>query len=162
MVRLAVSALVVIAVALTSGCGSDDPSEGEPAALSGAEYQASIMGTVADSANATSLYYDLVVRRRPQDECLELMGSFHREVEQLIERAAGLRAPRAVASIHARFVDAARESVGRVAEIESEVSAGELACGEELNDQLYGMPSTEEAEDAISDLEARGYFVFGR
>lgn len=161
MTRVAASVLALVSVALLYGCGSDDASETEPAALSEAEYQESIRGILTDSANASSIYFDLVVRQ-PQNECAELMVSFHREVEQLIERAGALQAPRAVASIHARFVDAAGESTDRVGEVESEIVAGELACGQELNDQLYGMPATEEAEDAISDLEDRGYVVFGR
>lgn len=159
--RLAASVLVLFSVALIYGCGSDDAPETVPAALSEAEYQEAIRGILTDSQDAGSLFFDLVVRQ-PHDECAELIVSFHRELEQLIERAAELRPPRALESIHARFVEAARESVGRVAEIESEVLAGELACGPKLNDQLYAMPSTEAAEDALSDLEDRGYVVFGR
>lgn len=121
----------------------------------------SIREILTDSARASSLYFDLVVRQ-PQDRCAELIAAFDREVGQLIERAAAMPAPRAVAPLHARLVDAARGSIDRVGELESEVVGGELACGQDLNDQLYGMPSTEEAEDAISDLEDRGYVVFGR
>jgi hypothetical protein len=90
-----------------------------------------------------------------------MMATFYGQVNDLVERVAALEPPSKVASIQGDFVKAARRSVERVGEIEDEVAAGEVSCGRQLNDLLYGMPSSDRAERAISGLEKHGYFVRG-
>ena len=90
-----------------------------------------------------------------------MMATFYDQVNDLVERVAALEPPADVASLQDRFVAAARRSVDQVGTIRDQVKAGEVSCGPELNDLLYGMPSSNQAERAISDLEKQGYFVFG-
>lgn len=155
--RRSILALAITAGALV-GCGGGD---NEAAPLSRAEYQAAIGSILQDSAAPTSLYTDLVVRSRPQGECASMMATFYDEVNDLVERVAALEPPADVASIQDEFVTAARQSVDQVGKIRDQVETGEVSCGQQLNDLLYGMPSSNQAERAISDLEKQGYFVFG-
>lgn len=90
-----------------------------------------------------------------------MMATFYDEVHDLVERVAALNPPADVASIQGEFVAAARQSVDEVGTIRGQVKAGEVSCGQQVNDLLYGMPSSDRAERAISDLEKQGYFVFG-
>lgn len=150
--------LAVLAVIL-AGCGSEAE---QPTPLSPSEYQAAIRDTLQDSRDADSLYLDLVVERRPRERCIELITSFHEEIAALIDRAAALEPPAEVAVIHQDFIAAAEQSVEGVGEAEARVRAGKLRCGDELNDVLYRMPSSEEARRAISRLEEQGFVVFGR
>jgi hypothetical protein len=126
-----------------------------------AEYQRAITGIVRDTAKPTRLYSKLVVRKRPVRECSRLMTDFYGEVYRLVERVAALDAPTNAAPIQADFLEAARQSVHRVATIDGKVRVGKVRCGRQLNDLLYGMPSTKRAERAIDRLERRGYRVFG-
>jgi hypothetical protein len=154
--RLAV-ALATVAVVL-AGCGGGDDQQ----RLSKSEYQAAIQEIVQDSAAPTGLYTDLVVGSRPQEECASMMRTFYEEVNDLVERVAALEPPTDVESIQEDFVSAARQSVDQVGEIRDRVEADEVSCGRELNDQLYGMPSSDQAVQAISGLEKQGYVVFGQ
>jgi hypothetical protein len=154
------AAVVSTAAVVLAGCGGgDDEQQGQ---LSKAGYQAAVQEIVQDSAAPTGLYTDLVVRSRPQEECANIMRTFYDEVNDLVERVAALEPPTDVRSIQDDFVFAARQSVDQVGEIRDQVEAGKVSCGQELNDQLYGMPSSDQADQAISELEKQGYVVFGQ
>jgi hypothetical protein len=145
----------VIVVLAIPACGAEDER------LSRDDYQAALIEIVEDSAEPTGLYTDLVVERLPEDECAGRLGTFEEQVDALVERVAALQPPAGVAEIHDEFVAHARESVERVGQVRMHVADGELSCGDELNDALYGMPSSNRAERAIARLEKHGYFVFG-
>ena len=151
--------LLAALAAILAGCGSEPE---ESRALSESEYQDAILEIVRDSADANSLYTDLVVKSRPTELCAELISSFHEEVADLVGTATALDPPPEVAAPHRDFVAAAERSVERVGQVEAKVRAGDLSCGDELNDALYRMPSSGRAEEAISRLEEQGYVVFGR
>jgi len=149
--------LVVLAVV---GCGNDDESRREP--LSKSEYQAALFEILGDSSAPTGHYFELVSRPRSNgEECAELMSTFHEELSDLVSDVAAIEPPPDVAAIQRDFLAAARRSVERVGEIDAAVAAGEVSCGRPLNDQLYGMASTEEAERAMGRLEQRGYALGG-
>jgi hypothetical protein len=124
-------------------------------------YQRAIWRIVNDAAEPTRLFTALVVRRRPVAECSRLMWDFTGRVGGLLDRVAGLDPPAAVAGIQREFLDAAWRSWRRLEEIGADVASGRVRCGQDLNDLIYGMPSTERAERAIARLERRGYRVFG-
>jgi hypothetical protein len=147
---------LALAVAV-SACGGEDGSD----ILSRDDYQAEILSIVEDSAEPTSTYTDLVVERLPADQCESLMATFEEQVDDLVERVAALQPPERIEAIHDDFVAAARDSVDRVGEIRTDVGAGEVECGQELNDMLNGMPSSDRADRLIARLEQNGYVVFG-
>ena len=80
------------------------------------------------------------------------------QIGDLVDRIAALRPPAQAEPAHDDFVAAARTSVDRIGTVRETVAAGKVSCGDELNRELYGMPSTAEAERAVPD-STRGYFV---
>jgi hypothetical protein len=124
-------------------------------------YQRAIWRLVSDTAEPTRLFTALVARRRPVAECSRLMRDFTRLVGLLLGRVAGLDPPPAVAGIQREVLDAAWSSWRRLEKIGGDVATGRVRCGHDLNDRIYGMPSTERAERAIARLQRRGYRVFG-
>jgi hypothetical protein len=125
------------------------------------EYQRAITRIVSDTSEPTRLFTELVVRQRPVAACSRLMWDFTGQVSRLLRRVAFLDPPPAVAGIQREFLRAARISSWRLQRIAGDVAAGRVRCGRDLNDRIYGMPSTERAERAIARLERRGYRVFG-
>jgi hypothetical protein len=124
-------------------------------------YQRAIWRIVSDTAKPTRMFTELVVRQRPVAACSRLMWDFTGQVGGLLERVARLDPPPAVAHVQREFLHAAWRSWRRLEKIGGAVTAGRLRCGQDLNDHIYGMPSTERAERAIARLERRGYRVFG-
>ncbi len=139
-----------------SGCGGSEEER-----LTKADYQAEILAVLEDSTEPSGLYYDLVVEPLPRQQCADGVARLEDRVGELIERVAGLRPPAEVEAAHDDFIAAARTSVDRIGTVREEVAQGNVSCGDELNRELYGMPSTKEAERAIVRLERSGYFVFG-
>jgi hypothetical protein len=128
--------------------------------LSRAAYQRRIDAIVADTAGATALY-DHLAGRRSVRRCAQLMWSFTGEVGRLLERVAALDPPLVAAKIQRDFLAAAWRSWHRLERIAGRVAQGSVRCGAELNERIYGRPSTKRAERAIARLERRGYRVFG-
>ena len=126
-----------------------------------AEYQAEILAVAEDAAEPTALYTDLVVKPQPREKCAAGVATLEDQIGELVDRIAALRPPAQAEPAHDDFVAAARTSVDRIGTVRETVAAGKVSCGDELNRELYGMPSTTEAERAITRLERRGYFVFG-
>ena len=124
-------------------------------------YQRAIWRVLSDTTEPTRLFTALVVRRRPVAECSRLMRNFTGRVGQLLGRVAGLDPPPAVAGIQREFLVAAWSSWRRLEKIGGDVTTGRVRCGDDLNNRIYGMPSTERADRAIARLERRGYRVFG-
>jgi hypothetical protein len=124
-------------------------------------YQRAIARIVADTVEPTRLFDDLVATQRPVAECSRLMWDFTGSVGGLLERVSGLDPPPAAAVIQREFLDAAWRSWHRLERIGGDVAAGRTRCGQDLNDRIYGMSSTKQAERAIARLERRGYYVFG-
>jgi hypothetical protein len=105
---------------------------------------------------ATRLWGQMVIKARPPAECESLIRRFYSAVESGVEAAASLKPPSEVADMHKRFVAAARVSVGEVARVADRVGRGEVRCGRELHNALYGMSSTERAQGALADIERAG------
>jgi hypothetical protein len=111
---------------------------------------------------ATPLYDALVVGELTPEECAATAERFGRALEDIVDRAAALSPPAHVADIHGQFVVAAGKAVADVQKVLARVEAGELACGEPLNEAIYGLPATEAAEHLLSRIEAKGYVIFGQ
>ncbi len=156
----AVAVVASVTAVAACGCGGEEDSAGE-GRLTKAEYQAEILAVIEDSAEPTGLYTDLVVESRPPERCAEGVAALEDQVGGLIDRIAALRPPAEVQAVHADFIAAARISVDRIGAVRERVAVGDVSCGRELNDELYGLPSSNEAERAIARLERRGYYVYG-
>ncbi len=150
-----------VAAVAASGCGDDSSGDGSEERLSKADYQAKILTVLEDASGPTALYTDLVVGPRPLQQCATGVATLKDQIGGLVDRIAALRPPANARTAHDDFVGAARTSVDRISTVREKVADGEVSCGHELNRELYGMPSTKEAERAIASLERRGYFVFG-
>jgi hypothetical protein len=149
--------LIACAIA-AAGC---DGGEDTPERLTKREYQRAILEIVEDSTKANALYLGVVVRPLPRERCADGVRALHDEVRGLIDRVASLRPPREVTGVQEEFMAAANKSLDRVRAVGSRVAAGEVSCGQELNNLIYGLPSSDRAERAIGELERRGYYVRG-
>ena len=150
--------LLAVVAAAAFGCGGEEKAESR---LAKADYQNEILAVLEDSDEPTVLYTDLVVEQRSPEDCAAGVAKLQDQIDALIDRVADLTPPEAAQPIQDDFVAAARRSVDQIGEVEEKVAAGDVSCGMELNKQLYGMQSSNEAERAIARLERRGYFVFG-
>ena len=153
------AAVGTVTALAASGCGGNDGSSEER--LTKADYQAEIQAVLEDAAEPTALYTDLVVERRPPQQCADGVAALQDQIGELIDRIDTLRPPADAEPDHDDFIAAARRSVDRIGTVREDVAEGKVSCGDELNQELYGMPSTRDAERAIGRLEGRGYFVFG-
>jgi hypothetical protein len=144
-----------------AGCGGSGGGDSSAERLTKADYQAKILAVLEDASGPTALYTDLVVGPRPRQQCAAGVATLKDQVGALVDRIAALRPPAPVQAAHDDFVEAARTSVDRIGTVGEEVADGDVSCGDELNQELYAMPSTKRAERAIARIERRGYFVFG-
>jgi hypothetical protein len=151
--------LIACAIA-AAGCGGDNDDTNRER-LTMREYQAAILDILGDAPKATAAYGDVVAERLPRQECARGVRALHEQTRKLIDRVASLRPPQAVAGLQDEFVAAANESLDRVQAVGDEVDAGEVSCGQQVNNKIYGLPSSDRAERAIGQLEARGYHVVG-
>jgi hypothetical protein len=148
-----------VSAMLLAGCGSNGPGEER---LTKAEYQQRLHNLVSnDQIAAVHLFDDLVTGPHPQAECGQKAEAFHAELEKIVAKVAALSPPEDVAHLQDEFLDAARESVDKIGQVAQEVAGGKLACGEQLNRAIYGLPSTERAERALNSIESKGYVIFG-
>jgi hypothetical protein len=167
--------LVGLVILVVAGCGgaaeTEQPAE-EPTAsgsrapsapLTRAEYFQAVRAIVDGPAgDAQALFNALVAGELTQEECVQSAEEFGRVLGEIVERAAALSPPAHVAELHERFVVAAGEAVADARLVLARVEAGELACGEPLNEAIYGLPATEAAERVLSRIEAKGYVIFGQ
>jgi hypothetical protein len=176
MVRSLLVALVALAAAGCGGSAEDgqppraaeepsvsvsQPPPGPP--LTRREYFQAVRRIVDGPATrATELFNALVVGELTPEECAEAAGEFGRALDRIVDRAAALSPPAHVAELHGQFVVAARKAVADAELVLGRVEAGELACGESLNEEIYGLPATEAAERLLSRIEAKGYVILGQ
>jgi hypothetical protein len=167
--------LVGLVILVAAGCGGsaekEQPAE-EPTAsgsrppsapLTRPEYFQAVRAIVDGPAgDAQALFNALVAGKQTQEECVQSAEQFGRVLDEIVERAAALSPPAHVAELHERFVVAAGEAVADARLVLARVEAGELACGEPLNEAIYGLPATEAAERVLSRIEAKGYVIFGQ
>lgn len=139
----------LVTALLVAGCGGGDR---EP--LSKTDYQSAMLA--AWPQEASSMWDRMVVEELPQPECESLIRRFHAVVDTGVERVASLEPPTEVARAHARLVVAARASVAEVGRVARRVEDGAVKCGPGINRALYGMPSTDDAESALDEIERAG------
>jgi hypothetical protein len=149
--------LFPIFVVVLAGCAGGDHR------LSHDEYQRRIGEIVrgSDSREADRLFFDLVANEYSRAECATRAREFHERLEAILADVQALEPPEDAEAPQREFVEAAKVSVDRVAELADEVGSGRLRCGRSYNQAVYGLASTRDAQDAVEQLQARGYFVFG-
>jgi hypothetical protein len=110
--------------------------------------------------DASSLFFRLVVEPGlPRRECSAQAHRFHDDLDAIVEDVASLRPPAGVQDLQDRFVVAARESVAAVQRAAADAEAGRLRCGTAMNKRIYGLPSTQRAEEVLLALARRGYVL---
>jgi hypothetical protein len=171
--------LVGLATLAVAGCGEsaqdEQPAQGAGEAsvsvsqppsgppLTRPEYFQAVRAIIDGPAgDATALFNTLVAGDLSSEECAQTAEDFGRVLDDIVEQAAALSPPAHVAELHETFVVAAGKAVTDAQLVLARVEAGELACGEPLNEAIYGLPATETAERVLSRIEAKGYVIFGQ
>lgn len=170
--------LVGLATLAVVGCGAsakDEPAQAgeEPSvsvsqppsgpSLTRPEYFEAVRAIVDGRAgDATALFNALVAGQLSPKECGQTAEEFGRVLDDIVEQAAALSPPAHVAELHEKFVVAAGKAVPDAQLVLARVEAGALACGEPLNEEIYGLPATKAAERVLSRIEAKGYVIFGQ
>lgn len=163
---LVVALVAVTSVLAAAGCGRDDdsrrPSETEDVRLTKQEYvQRARTIQLRAYRELAPVFSELVGERLSHDRCSRRAQFFHSRIERALDRVAALEPPEEVAELQDRFLAAANRSANQIGEVVEEVRRGRLSCGRALNDRIYGLPSTEQAQRVLREFDQRGYdFVY--
>ena len=114
-----------------------------------------------DTRTATRLFTEAVAEPLDTAACEEKVRGLHEHLGEIVRAVEALRPPEDAQAAQDDFLAASKESVRLVGEAADDVGDGDLPCGQPLNRRIYGLPSTMQAEKAISELEQLGYRVFG-
>jgi hypothetical protein len=151
-ISAAIGAFALVGVA----CGESDDR------LSREEYFRESVRIVRDmEPRASRLYYDLVVEALPRRQCAAKAGRFDGVLQAIVEAVEGMRPPAEIEALHDEFLRYARQSVAEVQRAATDAQEGTLSCGPEYNRRIYGLPSTERAQDVIATLQEMGYLPPG-
>jgi len=125
-------------------------------------YQAGILGIVRrDAPRANRLFSGVVYPNRTGPECAAETQALHRTLQRIVRQIELLDPPANIAPLHHQVLINARKSIEVVGEASRDARRETLACGDRMNDRIYGLRSTRRAERAIRAIEAHGYVVFG-
>ena len=114
----------------------------------------------SDARSASRLFLKLVIEPAlPRGTCLARARDFDQNLHNIIDEFAALRPPRSVQSLQERFISAARESIGAVDDAVADVQNGSLSCGMPMNRRIYGLPSTDRAQQILQEFRAKGYRI---
>lgn len=130
--------------------------------LSKEEYFRESVRIVRDlEPQASRLYYDLVVDTLPRRQCAATARRFHGVLQDVVDTVDSMRPPAEIEALHEEFLAYARRSVTQVRRAATDVEEGTLQCGREYNGRVYGLQSTERAQDVIARLQEMGYLPPG-
>jgi hypothetical protein len=160
--KVLVGMLVVLA-SVAPACGSNSSASSTAhERLTKQQYQSRLHELAwVDGVAATQLFDALVTGPRPQADCASDARAFRAQLRAILTKVEALSPPENVAEFQDEFLTAAGESVDKVNQVLDDVEAGKLACGDEVNRAIYGLPSTDRAERAVSRIESKGYVIFG-
>lgn len=170
--------LGLTALAIAAGCGGSSADRPAPAGsedstesvappplpsapLTREQYFAAVRSIVDGPGRRASGLFGVLVVEQPPRECAAAARRFEQALDEIVDATAALSPPAHVAGLHGRFVVAARKAVGGARPALARAQAGELACGDELNAGIYGLPTTARAEAILAKIEAKGYVIFG-
>ena len=147
---------VWVAMCFCVGCSSDSGSKDR---LSRDEYLQHLreIESGADARSASQLFFNIVTPGLSRKGCLAHAREFDRNLHNIVDDVASLSPPRAVQSLQDKFVSAARETIGEVDDAVEDVESGTLGCGMAMNRRIYGLPSTQRAQEVLAELRKRGY-----
>jgi hypothetical protein len=158
----------LVLAGVLAGCGgsgaggsSDHTTGGDRPRLSKRGYERAV-AQIFESPRvreAQRLFISLAAGNVTPRECKVETGQFVRDVGRGIDAVAKLNPPVEVASLHTRFLIAARESEKRLRRLAGDVSAGSVRCGPAWNSRAYGLPSTDRAVAILAEYARHGYLI---
>jgi hypothetical protein len=141
---------------LAAGCG-------ETGRLSKGDYVARLRAIESSQAarDATRLFTNVVLEypRLARPQCSSTLQTFERTLESIVDDVDDLRPPAEVQQLQDEFVAAARDSVAAVHDAGQDVAARRLTCGMPMNRRIYGLASTDQAEQVLMELGRKGYII---
>jgi hypothetical protein len=159
--RLSLFPTLLAAGSLLAGCGSGEHARQGPR-LTHDQYLQKLREIEAgsDARSASRLFFELVIDPAlPKETCLARARDFDENLHNIVDEFAALRPPRPVQSLQERFLSAARESIESVDDAVGDVENGSLSCGMPMNRRIYGLPSTERAQQMLQEFRAKGYRI---
>jgi hypothetical protein len=156
--RFRASVGLLVGLVLLAGCGGSENGQ----ALSEQEYETAVYelahGELAGEAQ--QLFVQVVAFPLSPDQCSEQARRFHDVLAQIVDRLEEITPPAEIRDLHHDFILEAHESVGEVGRAADDVRDGRLSCGMDLNRRVYGLASTQRAEEVISEAQRRGYLPY--
>jgi hypothetical protein len=93
--------------------------------------------------------------------CSKSAREFAESIHEILGSVAALKPPRNIEALQSRFLKDARVSAAKVDAAARDAEAGRLACGRDMNNRIFSLPSTLRAEATVALIEKEGYLVFG-
>ena len=93
----------------------------------------------------------------PAAVCRKDAREFAGDIDEIVREVAALTPPKDVSDLQARFVADASKSASLLDKLADDVDAGRVTCGEPWNQRAYGLPSTIDAEQVLTEYAQRGY-----
>lgn len=103
----------------------------------------------------------MVTQTLPPADCAARLRDLQEEIDGLLGQLDDLNPPAEVAAYQQKLLGAAGQTVDQIGVATDEAEAGEIACGPAMNQRIYGLQSTVDAEAAINLIEQQGYVIFG-
>jgi hypothetical protein len=104
---------------------------------------------------------DALFRRMSASECSSGSKVFVHDVHRIIDDVARLQPPEDAEDLQRRFLAASRRTAGMLDRLSTDVTSGRVTCGHDWNQRAYGLDSTMEAEQVLSEFADRYHLASG-
>lgn len=157
------AALGAAVAVLTAGCGGSASGTKSGPPLTHDRYIAALNAITTGPAldEAQRLFFRLAAGRISEEECRDGARRFADDAKEVVADVAALNPPAEVADLQERFVASASVSTSLIEKLADDVEAGRVECGQPWNRRAYGLPSTADAQEVLTELAQRGYLFVG-
>jgi len=142
---IATSVLLVAFVIAVSGCGS---SGSKAQRLTKSQYRAKLVKiNTRYKPRVTRLFFKLTTvdlatgRALDTQRCFESTTEFTKNLHEIVDSVVALKPPKEFESLQRRFLKEARTSIAIIDQAARETETGFLACGTDISERIYGLPS---------------------